>query len=61
MAKPFDTVSHSRAKKEYKCDKCGAKITPKELYERHWGMNEQGEMYNRKYCVRCMEKAPEEN
>lgn len=61
MAKPFDTVSHSHAKKEYKCDKCGAKITPKELYERHWGMNEQGEMYNHKYCVKCMEKAPEEN
>lgn len=58
MAKPFKKTSESHARKPYVCDECKTAIQIGEFYTREWGMNENGEMYNKKYCSQCSEKRP---
>lgn len=54
MAKDFEKVTVSHARKEYICTKCGKTIKIGEEYERHWGMREGTGMYNEKLCKKCM-------
>lgn len=53
MAKTFERVTHSHARKEYTCKNCGKPIPAGAEVEGHFGKAEDGSMYNYKLCKDC--------
>lgn len=53
MAKTFERVTHTHARKEYTCKNCGKTIPVGAEVEGHFGKAEDGSMHNYKLCAAC--------